>query len=333
MSETTTRERHVVFVIYPGFQSLDLTGPFEVFAGVNELLQTENRRSGRYRLTVASSAAGPITTESGLVVHAQRALSGIRQPIDTLIVVGGAGAVDLADLNPALVRTVRRAALSARRIVSVCTGSFVLAAAGLLENKTACTHWSRAALLARTFPAVDVDQDSLFRRHDNVWTSAGVTAGIDLALALVADDHDERLAQTVSRWLVMFYRRPGGQSQFAAPVWYSASDRQTLRAVQDSVVAQPGADHRLVAMAARASMSERNFLRVFTREIGVTPAKYVESIRVNAACVNLETTGHSIDSIARASGFGTAETMRRTFIRTKGIAPSDYRLRFSRHAS
>jgi transcriptional regulator GlxA family with amidase domain len=326
-------ERNVVFAVYPGFQSLDLMGPFEVFAGVNQLLHAERRPAAPYRLTVTGPNSAQTPTESGLSVNVERSLARWRAPIDTLIVVGGFGAISLADEEPAFVRTIGRVAKLSRRTVSICTGAFVLAAAGLLDNKTVCTHWSRANLLSRTYPSVIVDPDSLYRNDGNVWTSAGVTAGIDLALALVADDHGEEIAQTVSRWLVMFYRRPGGQSQFAAPVWHGTSDRDALRAVQDAVVSDPGADHRLATMAERASMSERNFLRVFTREIGVTPTKFVESVRVNAACSALETTIEGVDAIARSVGFGTAETMRRTFLRTKGIAPNDYRQRFARHSA
>ncbi len=318
-----------MFTIYPGFQSLDLAGPFEVFAGVNELLGT-TAANPAYRLRVAATTKGPVLTERGLQVHADVELRRVRGPIDTLVVVGGFGAIDIGEREPTLIGHVNRLAGSARRVVSVCTGSFVLAAAGLLDGRTACTHWARAGLLARRYPEITVDGDSLFRRDGNVWTSAGVTAGIDLALSLIADDHGADVAQTVARWLVVFYRRPGGQSQFTPPIRHGASDRDTLRSVQEAVITEPGADHRLAVLAARVAMSERNFLRVFTREIGVTPAKFVESTRVNAACLALETSTAGLDVIAKDVGFGTAETMRRTFLRTKGVAPSDYRARFSR---
>ena len=261
-------------------------------------------------------------------IVATHALGAVRGNVDTLVVVGGRG-TNVASSDDQLIGEVRRIARSARRITSVCTGAFVLAAAGLLDGRVACTHWARADQFEKRFPDVILDRDSLYRCDRGFWTSAGVTAGVDLALALVAEDHGPELAQTVSRWLVMFYRRPGGQSQFAAPVWRGVSERQSIRELCDRVVADPGADHHLPHLAADASMSERNFLRVFVREIGVSPAKFVESVRVDAACRALETTDVGVDVIAKACGFRTAETMRRTFARTKGIAPSDYRSRFA----
>ncbi len=318
----------MVFVVFPGFQSLDLTGPFEVFAGANDLLDAEQRSGPRYRPLICAACAGPVMSESGLSIVATDSMDAVRGKHDTLVVVGGRG-TNAASRDDHIIGEVRRLARSARRVTSVCTGAFVLAAAGLLDGRMACTHWARADQFEKRFPHVDLDRDSLYRCDGKIWTSAGVTAGVDLALALVAEDHGPELAQTVSRWLVMFYRRPGGQSQFAAPVWRGVSGRQSIRELCDHVVADPGGDHHLPRLAADASMSERNFLRVFVREIGVTPAKFVESVRVDAACRALETTDVGVDVIAKASGFGTAETMRRTFLRTKGIAPSDYRIRFT----
>ncbi len=322
------RERTVVFVVFPGFQSLDLTGPFEVFAGANDLLDAEGRTGPRYRPLIAAASTGAVTSESGLGIVATHSLGAVRGNVDTLVVVGGRG-TNTASRDDQLIGEVRRLARSARRVTSVCTGAFVLAASGLLGGRTACTHWARADQFEKRFPNVDLDRDSLYRCDGKIWTSAGVTAGVDLTLALVAEDHGPELAQTVSRWLVMFYRRPGGQSQFAAPVWRGVSGRESIRGLCDRVVADPGGDHHLPHLAAAAAMSERNFLRVFVREIGVTPAKFVESVRVDAASRALETTDVGVDVIAKASGFGTAETMRRTFLRTKGIAPSDYRSRFT----
>jgi transcriptional regulator GlxA family with amidase domain len=325
-SENT--DRTVVFVVFPGFQSLDLTGPFEVFSGANSLLDSERRPGPRYQPVVAAPLSGLVTSDSGLTIGATHALSGVPSKLDTLVVVGGHGTYPASN-DEHLVGEVRRLARSARRVTSVCTGAFVLAAAGLLDGRTACTHWARADQFAQRFPTVDLDRDSLFRCDGKIWTSAGVTAGIDLALALIAEDHDAELAQVVGRWLVMFYRRPGGQSQFAAPVWRGTSERAAITNVLDSIVADPAGDHRLARLSTSASMSERNFLRVFVREIGVTPAKFVESVRVDAACRALETTEVGVDVIAKDSGFGTAETMRRTFLRTKGVAPSEYRNRFT----
>lgn len=318
--------RRIVFVVYPGCQSLDLTGPYEVFAGANAVL-ADGGRALRYRMTIAGPAAGPVRTESGLGIVADAALSAVRAPVDDLIVVGGFGS-HAAAADGELLHHLRRLSLRADRIISVCTGSFVLAAAGLLDGRTACTHWARAALFHELFPGVGLDASSLYRRDGNVWTSAGVTAGIDLSLALVESDCGATVAQTVARWLVMFLRRPGGQTQFAASVWHDASEIDSIRSVQDAVLDDPSADHRIASLAIRAHMSERNFVRVFTREVGATPAKFVESVRVDAACHALETTSAGVDTVARTTGFGTAETMRRAFLRRRGVTPSDHRDRF-----
>jgi transcriptional regulator GlxA family with amidase domain len=321
-------ERKVAILVFPGCQALDLTGPYEVFAGANQVLDGRHRADPRYRLLVAALEPGPVRTQSGLTVVAEHALSSVRLPVDTLLIAGGDGVHD-ARRQPVLLAQVRRLATGARRVASVCTGSFVLASAGLLDGRTACTHWASARRLAREFPSVAVEPDALYRRDQDVWTSAGVTAGIDLALALVEDDCGAEVAQTVARWLVMFLRRPGGQSQFAAALWQPASELDAIRAAQDAVLADPGGDHSVPALAAGVGMSLRNFTRVFTRELGTTPARYVERVRVEAACRLLETTGLTVDVVARRGGFGTAETMRRTFLRTLGIPPTDYRRRFA----
>ena len=213
--KTGQSTRRVVFVAYDGFQSLDLAGPFEAFAGLNELLDAGKGAGLRYTPEVAALRAGPIRSESGLTITADTALAHIRGPLDTLVVVGGRAASQ-AQPDTALIHQIQRLARRTERVTSVCTGSFLLAEAGLLDGRIVCTHWARAKLFAERFPNITLDGDSLHRRDGNVWTSAGVTAGIDLALALIADDHGSDLAQVVSRWLVMFYRRPGGQSQFLA---------------------------------------------------------------------------------------------------------------------
>jgi transcriptional regulator GlxA family with amidase domain len=326
-------DRRIVFVIYPGHQSLDLTGPYEVFNGANSVLDHWTRRAPqpRYRLTIAALGGGTVRSESGLCIQADADLRRVKGPIDTLMVVGGSGA-RAASTDEQLVNHVGRLAASARRVASICTGTFVLAAAALLDDRAVCTHWSATAELGEQFPSLTVDPDSLYRRDGRVWTSAGVTAGIDLSLAMVEADHDARTAQTIARWLVMFLRRPGGQSQFAAPVWHEA-EADAIREAQQSIVTGPGDDHRIAALAERVSMSERNFARVFTREVGSTPAKYVEAVRIDTACRLLETTDQNVETVARSVGFGTAETMRRAFIRTRGITPTDHRTRFALSAS
>ena len=266
-------------------------------------------------------------TESGLRLLADPLPDG---PIDTVVLPGGSG-VDEARRDPMLMTWVRTVAPQVRRLTTVCSGAFLGAETGLFDGRTVTTHWARARRLADEFPAITVDADPIYRRDGNVWTSAGVTAGIDLALALVEDDHGAEIAQHVARWLVMFRHRPGGQSQYATSVWIRRADRRAVRAAQDAIEADPAGDHRVPTLAAAVAMSGRHFTRVFTDEIGESPAKYVERVRVEAARETLETTDATLDAIATTCGFGTAETLRRAFHRRLGVAPDSYRQRFKRH--
>lgn len=221
-------------------------------------------------------------------------------------------------------------ALNARRIVSVCTGAFLAAEAGLLDGHRATTHWAFAARLAREFPAVAVDPDLIFvPSSETVWTAVGVTAGIDLALSLIEGDHSTEVAQTIARWLVLYLRRPGGQTQFAAPVWMPRAKRVCIREVQEAIEAEPGDAHRIEELSQPAAMSPRHFTRVFTEEVGEAPGQYVERIRTEAARRQLEETDDTVVAIASRCGFGTAETMRRNFIRRIGIPPDQYRRAFA----
>ena len=229
-----------------------------------------------------------------------------------------------------LIDWLRAIAPNARRVVSVCTGAFLAAEAGLLDGCRATTHWAYAETLARQYPAIDVDPEPIFvRSSDKVWTAAGVTAGIDLALALVEEDHGTEIAQTVARWLVLHLRRPGGQTQFAAPVWMPRAKRTPIRDVQESIDAQPGGGHSVADLAKRAAMSPRHFTRVFTDEVGEAPGAYVERIRTEAARRQLEQTDDTVVTIAARCGFGTAETMRRNFVRRIGVSPDQYRRSFA----
>jgi transcriptional regulator GlxA family with amidase domain len=248
--------------------------------------------------------------------------------IDTLIVAGGLG-TRAAVSDPALIAWLRRAAPRVRRLASVCSGAFLLAEAGLLDGRRATTHWSSCADLARRYPRVKVEPDPIFVRDGNVYTSAGVTSGMDLALALVEEDHGRELALAVARWLVLFLKRPGGQSQFSAQLSVQLASRQPLQELQAWIVENVHADLSVAALAARAGMSPRNFARVFTREIGVTPARFVETARVEAARRQLEDDGsQGVENVAAACGFGSAETLRRAFLRTLRVSPTDYRSRF-----
>jgi len=312
--------RRIVIVAFPGIQSLDVVGPYEVFAGATELV------AGAYRVTLCAPTAGPIVAESGLTLTAA-ALPGDDEPIDTLVLPGGAGVFD-ARRDRGLIEWIAATAPRCRRVATVCTGTFLAAEAGLLDGRRVTTHWARAARLQQEFPTIEVDDDPIYVRDGAVWTSAGVTAGLDLALALVEDDHGTDVAQTVARWLVMFLHRPGGQTQFATPVWAPRAERSTVRAAQSLVEAAPSGDHRLSALAAAAAMSVRHFSRVFAEEVGETPARYVERVRMEAARRELETTTDTLDVIATRCGFGTAETMRRAFHRRLDVAPDSYRRRF-----
>jgi transcriptional regulator GlxA family with amidase domain len=228
-------------------------------------------------------------------------------------------------------RPVRRAADRAERVVSVCTGSFALAAAGLLDGLCATTHWHYAADLARTHPAVDVRPDAIYLRQGRIWTSAGVTAGIDLALALVEADHGADVAQEVARHLVVFLRRPGGQSQFAGPVWKPPARQPGVREAQDLIHGDPTADLRVSMLASRVGMSERHFSREFARALGCPPGDYVEQVRVDTARRLLESEPVLVTVAAARAGFGSPETMRRAFLRRLGVAPDHYRRRFAVH--
>jgi transcriptional regulator GlxA family with amidase domain len=215
-----------------------------------------------------------------------------------------------------------------RRVATVCTGTFLAAEAGLLDGRRVTTHWAFADALAAAYPGLEVDADPIYRRDGKYWTSAGVTAGIDLALALVEADLGTEVAQTVARWLVMFRHRPGGQTQFASPVWVPRAERSTLRAVQTLVESAPAGDHRVPALAAAAAMSVRHFTRVFTHEVGETPGRFVERVRLEAARHELETSADTLEVIAARCGFGSAETLRRTFQRRLAVTPDGYRRRF-----
>ncbi len=322
---TGMKQRHVVIVAYPGLQSLDAVGPFEVFAGATRALRSVGG-SGGYEVSLTSRAGGPLRAESGI------GLSTVPLPdpgaaIDTLVLPGGDQA-QAARGDDELLSWIRTAAPLCRRVVTVCTGAFLAAEAGLLDGRRVTTHWARAAQLAAEFPSLDVDPDPIYIRDGKFWTSAGVTAGIDLALALVEDDLGVEVAQTVARWLVMFLHRPGGQTQFASPVWVPRAERSAVRAVQTLVEAAPGGDHRLPSLAAAAAMSVRHFTRVFTAEVGETPGRFVERVRLEAARRDLETTDDTLDVIATRCGLGTAETLRRVFQRRLGVAPDAYRRRF-----
>jgi transcriptional regulator GlxA family with amidase domain len=317
------KARRIVAVVFPNVQALDVTGPTEVFS-----LAERARPEPTYTLELVAPDAGPLRTSSGLSLVPDRTLDRTRGPIDTLIVAGGLG-VQGAAQDDRLVKWLRSAARRSRRVGSVCTGAFLLAKAGLLDGRRATTHWASCEALARNYPSVSVESDPIFIRDGNVYTSAGVTAGIDLALALVEEDLGRQAALAVARSLVLFIRRPGGQAQFSASLAGQAAGQPGVRELQEWIPDHLDEDLSVPALAERAFMSPRNFARVFSNEVGVTPAAYVEAVRLERARTLLETTELQLDEIARRCGFGTVETLRRVFGRRLGVNPSDYRSRFA----
>ena len=316
--------RRVWLLAFPDAQLLDVAGPWEVFAIANRV---GNPPAPRYALSLVAPSAGAVATSGGLSLVAHRSLAEARGPVDTLLVAGGVGTRP-RQRDPRLVAWIRRTALRARRVASVCSGAFLLAEAGLLDGRRATTHWATCEALQRRFPAVRVERDPIFVRDGRVYTSAGITAGMDLALQLVEEDFGRDLALAVARWLVMFLRRPGGQSQFSVQLSAQLAERDRLRELQAWIAEHPEGDCTVEALARRSGMSARNFARVFRREVGVTPAVYVEAQRVEAARRLLEGSVRSVTEVAEACGFGRVETMHRAFRRALGVAPGQYRHHF-----
>jgi len=320
--------RRILVLGHPEAQILDLAGPIEVFARTARwLCETGASKQPVYRVELVARARGALTTTSGVPLLAARSLAELRGPIDTLIVGGGLGTA-AALRDRAMLGWLKRAARRARRVASVCTGAFLLAEVGLLDGRHATTHWSACGKLAERYPRVSVDPDPIFVKSGRVYTSAGVTAGMDLALALVEEDHGREVALAIARELVLFLKRPGGQAQFSAALGVQSAEREPLRELQAFIVEHPRADLSIRALARRAAMSPRNFARVFRAELGLTPARYVERVRVEAARRKLEESSAGIEQIADGCGFGSAEIMRRAFQREVRVSPSSYRGRF-----
>jgi transcriptional regulator GlxA family with amidase domain len=318
-------QRRVVIVAFRDVQPLDVVGPAEVFHTAGRLA------SDAYEVTIAAPEPGPLSA-SAVDLSVSTALKDVTGPIDTLIVAGGVGVLAL-ERDERFIEALRSAAKRSRRVAGVCTGAFLLAAAGLLDGRRSTTHWASCALLAERHPATEVDPDPIFVRDGNVYTSAGVTAGMDLALALVEEDLGRETALTTARWLVLFVKRPGGQAQFSAQLHAQQADRRPLRELQAWIADNVGADLSVPTLAARVHMSERNFARAFAREVGMTPAAYVECARVESARMALEAGDAPVESVAVRAGFGTVETMRRAFQRRVGASPADYRRRFRSEAA
>jgi transcriptional regulator GlxA family with amidase domain len=312
--------RAVVIVTFPGVLGLDVVGPLEVFAMANRF-----GAHPAYATSVVSMAGGETAASSGLAI-ATEPVASVSGPIDTLMVAGGYSMGQVA-ADQDLVAWLGRAAGSARRVTSVCSGALLLARAGLLDGRRATTHWSVCDELATRYPSVEVDTAHIYVRDGDVWTSAGVTAGMDLALALVEHDHGAELAQTVAREMVMFVHRPGGLPQISAQLEVRRPVREPLREILALIAAHPDADLSVPALADRCAMTVRTFSRAFRQETGTTPAAFVQASRVEAARRLIETSDSTFEDIARACGFGTVETMHRTFRRTLATTPGRFRPR------
>jgi transcriptional regulator GlxA family with amidase domain len=309
----------VLIILFDAVQSLDVTGPLEVFAAARE-----HQGTRAYQVRTASLGGGPVRTSSGLAITPDGDLREAAPPA-LLIVPGGEGA---RRRDPELVAWLKTHAAQANRVASVCTGAFLLAEAGLLDGRRATTHWSRCEALKTSYPAIDVDPDPIFIKDGNVATSAGITAGIDLALALVEDDLGREEALKIARALVVFLRRPGNQAQFSAQLSAQVAQRAPLRDVQQWIAEHPAGDLAVETLARKASMSPRHFARAFATEVGLPPGRYVQRSRLEAARRHLEDTAEGIEQTARACGYRTPEAMRRAFIAALGVSPAEYRRRF-----
>jgi transcriptional regulator GlxA family with amidase domain len=321
------RPRQVAILAFADVQSLDVTGPLEVFAGAQTLIEAVGREDRGYEVSILSRDGAPLRTSSGLQIVPHGSFSETPRRLDTLIVAGGYGS-HAASKDAATLEWIASASKHARRTASVCTGAFLLAATGLLDGRRATTHWSAAKELAKRYRSVQVDPEPIFLRDGPIWTSAGVTAGMDLALALVEEDLDCDAALAIARQLVLFLRRPGNQSQFSATLAAQEPQHEPLRELRRHIVENPATDLSVEALAQRAHMSPRHFARLFRAETGVTPARYVESIRLETARRVLEDSGQPVADVALKCGFGTPETMRRCFLRALGVGPAEYRRRF-----
>jgi len=327
--------RRIALIAFEGVDLLDVAGPLSAFASVNKFVEREYPELGPvYECEVFGKAVGPVITSTGLALVAGRAYGNIRGSIDTLIVPGGAReAVRRARQDQKLMAMIRALAPQARRLTSVCTGTFILAEAGLLDGHTVTTHWAACRRLAEEFPNITVDPDPIYVRDGSVYSSAGKTAGIDLAFAMIEEDLGRGWALSVSRHMVVHLQRPGGQSQFSIPLQAQIQDAESLKGLPMWIVDNLTEDLTVAALAKRIGMSQRNFTRVFRKELHTTPAKFVEVARLDAARRRIENSALPIKTLACDLGFTSAEQLRRAFQRQFGINPDSYRDHFGRSAS
>lgn len=319
--------RLVVFLAYDDMNLLDLAGPLQAFATANRISQ-DSGGAAIYETIVASARGGSVTSSAGLSVDTRAVASLEGMKIDTLISAGGCKGEQFIAC-PRLVGWIAERAATVRRLCSVCTGAFLLAAAGQLDGRRVATHWAWAERLQRLHPDVDVDADALFIQDGPLWTSAGVTAGIDMSLALIEEDNGHQVAIQTARQLVMFIKRTGGQSQFSAPLATQARDDGNFANLHVWIAAHIDQDLSVSRLAAQASMSLRTFVRSYTAAVGKTPAKTVEAFRMEAACRALESTALPLKAICATIGYAEEQNLRRVFVRNFGISPLQYRARFS----
>jgi transcriptional regulator GlxA family with amidase domain len=314
----------IAILAMPGVQLLDVSGPLDVFAEANV-----QAASDAYRLRIIASAPGEIVSSSGTRLVPDRVIGDpTSEPIDTLLVAGCPNAAETSP-TPAIISWLRTIAPLTRRYGSVCTGAFVLAEAGLLNGKHVTTHWAVANRLAEKYPSITVDEDAIHVRDGKLRTAAGVTAGLDLALALVEEDLGRDIAMKVAGQLVMFFKRPGGQMQFSRKGESLPAGRSVLQETQRFIAANPSLDHSITNLAARARLSPRHFARLFRSEVGVTPAAWVEAARVSTARRLLESGHDAPKQVAMQCGFANADTLRRAFVRHVGVTPAEYRRRYA----
>jgi transcriptional regulator GlxA family with amidase domain len=326
----TRGTRTVVIIAFAQCQALDVSGPHEVFAS-RALPGAGGTGRSPYRILVASPLGGDVETMSGLTFAKTVPLHHLRGILDTVLVVGGTqNAIEYAMRHTNLVAWLRSAAGSVRRLGSVCTGAFLLAEAGLLDGRRATTHWESCARLATRYPKITVEPDAIFVADRPIYTSAGVSASIDLSLALVEEDLGQSAALAIARELVLFLRRPGGQSQFSAGLRAQAGASHRLRDLVSWMVEHPNSDLSVAALARRVRMSERHFARVFKSGTGKTPSRFAAAVRVERAKTFLEESDWPLARVAERSGFGSVDGLQREVRRFLGITPHQYRERFSR---
>lgn len=321
--------RRIALVGFDGFQILDIAGPLEVFTKANHHLPATSAEPFRYEPIVASPAGGIIASSSGMQIAGTRAIADLDEDLDTVMIAGGSeAALHNVATSTGLLQWIAARAPRTKRVASVCTGAFLLGGSGLLDARRATTHWSATKTLERMLPKTEVVPDAIFVGDGHIFTSAGVTAGIDLSLAFVEQDCGPRVALNTARELVLYLRRVGGQSQFSTSLAAQANAVDGLRAIVAWIEEHPDGDLSIPSLAERAAMSERTFARTFRAETGMTPARYVELVRLDRAKQLLETTKWPLARIADRSGLGSAATLARTFRRRLGITPEDYRERF-----